>query len=91
MAGKVAWDFVPGNPLRAARGVLRFRAHFCVRVRAIGGECGSTAWLQLDHIVPSANGGGHQASNLRLRCRRHNLLATIDALGPETMRPSLRT
>ena len=55
-----------------------------------GRVCGSTALLQPDHIVPRAKGGGHEPDNLRLRCRRHNLLAAIDAFGEEHMGPYLR-
>jgi hypothetical protein len=56
---------------------------------ATGRKCGASALLQLDHIVPRAQGRGNETSNLRLRCRRHNLLAAIDALGSEKMRTFL--
>ena len=54
-------------------------------------KCGATQLLQLDHVLPRALGGTHSASNLRLRCRRHNLLAAVQVFGPEKMRCYLRS
>jgi hypothetical protein len=55
-----------------------------------GRVCGATAYLQLDHVQPRAMGGGNEASNLRLRCRRHNLLAAVDAFGRARMAAYLK-
>lgn len=37
-----------------------------------GSLCGSTAWPELDHIVPRALGGTNEPSNIRILCRAHN-------------------
>jgi hypothetical protein len=55
-----------------------------------GKRCGARARVQPDHIIPRAQGGGNRASNLLLKCRRHNLLAAIDQFGWEKMGPYLR-
>lgn len=39
-----------------------------------GGVCGSTAWLEFDHVTPFAHGGASDdPANVRLLCRAHNL------------------
>ena len=60
------------------------------RCAETGRVCGATRRLQIDHIVPRAQGGGHEPENLRLRCRRHNLLAAIEVFGTKKMEPYLR-
>jgi hypothetical protein len=55
-----------------------------------GKKCGARARVQPDHITPRAKGGVHLASNLVLKCRRHNLLAAIDEYGWKKMEPYLR-
>jgi hypothetical protein len=52
---------------------------------ATGRACGSTWFVQADHIVLRAHGGSNEASNLRLRCQAHSLLAAVDVLGEEKM------
>jgi hypothetical protein len=42
-------------------------------------KCGSTRYLQLDHIHPRALGGDNTPANLRLLCRAHNQRAAIRA------------
>jgi hypothetical protein len=37
-------------------------------------QCGSRHLLEMDHIVPWAQGGTHDPKNLRLLCRTHNQL-----------------
>ncbi|HET7543835.1 MAG TPA: hypothetical protein VFK05_28380 [Polyangiaceae bacterium] len=44
----------------------------CSFVAADGRRCGARRWLELDHVVPRALGGGDSVPNLRLRCRAHN-------------------
>jgi 5-methylcytosine-specific restriction endonuclease McrA len=46
-----------------------------------GGVCGSTWQMELDHIVPVAQGGETTAANLRCCCRPHNRRAAEEALG----------
>jgi hypothetical protein len=51
-----------------------------------GGCCGSTLRLELDHIVPWADWGGDQETNLRLTCAAHNRLAAQQAFGERVMK-----
>ncbi|MBK9516463.1 MAG: HNH endonuclease [Anaeromyxobacter sp.] len=48
----------------------------------LGGTCGATHRLELDHLVPLALGGQATAANLRVVCARHNRYAARLALGP---------
>lgn len=50
-----------------------------------GKVCGSSYGLEVDHIVPWANNGSHDPSNLRLLCSGHNKLEAIKKLGAEKM------
>jgi len=36
-------------------------------------ECGATQYLEFDHIIPVARGGGNSDSNIQLLCRKCNL------------------
>jgi hypothetical protein len=47
----------------------------------VGGVCGSTWRVQLDHVVPVALGGTATIENLRCACQRHNRLAAERLLG----------
>ena len=47
----------------------------------LGGTCGATHRLELDHLVPLALGGQATAANLRVVCARHNRHAARLALG----------
>ena len=44
----------------------------CYQDPLTGVSCGSTHLVQIDHIVPLAQGGSDDISNLRLRCAVHN-------------------
>ena len=44
----------------------------CYQDPLTGVTCGSTHLVQIDHIVPVAQGGGDDIPNLRLRCAVHN-------------------
>jgi len=45
----------------------------CSFISSDGQRCGSTDWLEYDHILPWALGGpSDDASNIRLLCRAHN-------------------
>jgi len=50
-----------------------------------GTRCESRAWLEHDHIDPRGKGGGDDPSNIRLRCRAHNLLAAEQTYGRQTI------
>jgi 5-methylcytosine-specific restriction endonuclease McrA len=50
-----------------------------------GEHCGSTHRLQFDHVRPVALGGESTASNLRLACAPHNLLAARRVFGDTVM------
>jgi hypothetical protein len=45
----------------------------CTFVDADGNRCPARGHLELDHIDAWASGGSDQPSNLRVRCRRHNV------------------
>jgi hypothetical protein len=51
-----------------------------------GRRCGEQRLLQLDHIVPHARGGQATVTNLRLRCRAHNLHTAREHFGRECVR-----
>jgi hypothetical protein len=46
-----------------------------------GHRCGSRYQTEIDHVRPRALGGDDSLENLRLLCRRHNLLAAQKNLG----------
>ena len=50
----------------------RYGGVCCYQDPLTGVTCGSTHLVQIDHIVPVAQGGGDDISNLRLRCAVHN-------------------
>ena len=51
-----------------------------------GRRCGERRFLQLDHVIPHAEGGEATVVNLRLRCRAHNLHAARVHFGAEYVR-----
>jgi len=53
----------------------------CTYVSDDGQRCNATAFLELDHIVPRALGGGTEPENLRVRCRAHNRLWAEQTFG----------
>jgi hypothetical protein len=44
--------------------------------------CGSSKWLEIDHITPFSHGGGNTAENLRLLCSDHHRIVTEEVFGP---------
>jgi HNH endonuclease len=50
-----------------------------------GGTCGSLQRVELDHVVPRAQGGTSTVENCRLLCRAHNDLAARLAYGNDWM------
>ena len=60
-------------PAAVRRQVWRRDSGCCTYVdRHTGRRCGSRFFLELDHIVPVARGGGAEPANLRLRCSAHH-------------------
>jgi hypothetical protein len=53
----------------------------CVWSLDVGGTCGSTHRLELDHVVPWARFSGPTVDNLRVVCHRHNALAARQIFG----------
>jgi hypothetical protein len=53
----------------------------CAYVSPEGHRCDATAFLELDHVVPHALGGGFEPENLRVRCRAHNRLWAEQTFG----------
>ena len=51
-----------------------------------GRRCGERRLLQLDHVIPHAEGGEPTVANLRLRCRAHNLHTARAHFGREYVR-----
>ena len=60
-------------PVAVRRAVWRrYGGACCYEDPLTGVTCGSTHLVQIDHIVPVAQGGSDDISNLRLRCSVHN-------------------
>jgi 5-methylcytosine-specific restriction endonuclease McrA len=55
----------------------------CTFLDETGRRCSSGAFLELDHVIPRARGGVDDASNIRIRCRRHNGLTAERDFGRE--------
>ena len=60
-------------PAAVRREVWRRDSGCCSYIdRHTGRRCGSRFFLEIDHIVPVARGGGAEPGNLRLRCSAHH-------------------
>jgi hypothetical protein len=53
----------------------------CTFVSASGHRCGSSKFLEYDHVDPVARGGRATVENTRLRCRGHNQHAAENMFG----------
>jgi 5-methylcytosine-specific restriction endonuclease McrA len=74
----------PGHIAAATRREVFARdGEQCTYVDSEGRRCECRMRLELDHIHPRALGGGDDASNLRARCRAHNLHAAEEIFGKE--------
>jgi len=58
----------------------------CTFVSTNGRRCSCTWDLEIDHIVPYARGGDNSPGNLRLLCRRHNMMEAERAYGKDFIR-----
>jgi len=74
----------PGHIAAATRREVFARdGEQCTYLDTDGRRCACRMRLELDHIQPRALGGGDEASNLRTRCRAHNLHAAEEIFGKE--------
>jgi hypothetical protein len=81
-------DALPGAvhiPAAVRREVWRRDGGRCQWPTHTGGICGSRLRLQLDHLVPRAQGCTPIPTNLRVLCAHHNLLAARQRMGDQLM------
>lgn len=62
----------------------------CTFVDARGRRCQCKTRLELDHIIPRAQGGSDEASNLRVACRAHNRHYAEAIFGEEHVAEKIR-
>jgi hypothetical protein len=70
-------------PAATAREVYGRDGGRCTFVSADGRRCSGRAFLELDHIVPWAEGGGAEPNNVRLLCRAHNAARARERFGDQ--------
>ncbi len=58
---------------------------YCTHEYSNGMPCGSRMMIEIDHIIPWARGGTHDADNLTLKCREHNQWSAVEIFGREHM------
>jgi 5-methylcytosine-specific restriction endonuclease McrA len=68
-------------PTATRRFVFERDGSRCTYVSPDGHRCDSTAFLELDHVVPHALRGRAEPENLRVRCRSHNRLWAEQSFG----------
>jgi len=68
-------------PAQVRHAVLKRDQGQCTFVGDDGHRCSERRYLELDHVVPVARGGGATVGNLRLRCRAHNQLEAERTFG----------
>jgi hypothetical protein len=68
-------------PAAVRRDVFERDAARCTFVDPTGQRCRENHCLELHHLRAFAQGGGHESSNLTLRCRAHNALAAEEDFG----------
>jgi 5-methylcytosine-specific restriction endonuclease McrA len=74
----------PGHISAATRRAVFARdGERCTYVDSEGRRCECRTRIELDHVQPRARGGSDEASNLRARCRSHNLHAAEEIFGKE--------
>jgi 5-methylcytosine-specific restriction endonuclease McrA len=79
---------VPGSrtvPAAARRQVWERDGGCCTWLGTDGRRCGSRWKLELDHVRPVALGGASTADNVRILCRRHNVLHAAQVFGRDHM------
>jgi len=60
------------------KGLFQKAQHQCEFTSAEGKRCQSRHFLEIDHQMPVALGGGNEIHNLRVLCRSHNQLSAKD-------------
>ncbi len=73
-------------PAAVAREVYVRDGGRCTFCSEEGRRCGERRLLQLDHVLPFADGGEAAVGNLRVRCRAHNLYTARFYFGAELTR-----
>jgi 5-methylcytosine-specific restriction endonuclease McrA len=72
-------------PAHVRRAVRERDGCRCTFTSDTGHRCDARKFLEFDHVVPVARGGGSTIANVRLRCRAHNQLEAERAFGVELM------
>jgi len=72
-------------PIATRDFVLERDGYRCTFVSGDRNRCNCQTGLELDHIFPFSLGGGHDASNLRVRCQVHNMLEAQRQFGKQFM------
>ena len=81
----------PGHiPAATRREVFARDGEQCTYVDSQGRRCECRTRLELDHIQPRALRGTDDASNLRVRCRPHNLRAAEEIFSKEHVAARIR-
>lgn len=62
----------------------------CTYVDAHGHRCCERGWLEIDHVEPKALGGGDELTNLRIRCRAHNMMYAKEVFGADYVERRIR-
>ena len=76
-------------PATVAREVYLRDGGCCTFCAANGQCCAARRFLELDHIIPWAEGGASTAENLRLRCRAHNQQSARRYFGANFVREAI--
>jgi len=74
-----------GIPAAVRRQVWDRDGGRCTFEGADGRRCESRWQLEFDHVDPASLGGASTAANLRIRCRKHNVLYAEEVYGREHM------
>jgi 5-methylcytosine-specific restriction endonuclease McrA len=72
-------------PANVRRQVWQRDGGQCAFVGEGGRRCGSRWQLEVDHVHPASLGGASTSDNLRLVCRKHNILYAEEVYGCEYM------
>lgn len=81
-----------GGPSNATRRrVFKRDGERCTYEDEHGRRCSSRKFLELDHIIPRAQGGTDDDDNLRVRCRPHNGLHAEDSFGKSHVRSKIES